>query len=286
MRIILSRKGFDSGYGSVPSPILPDGRAVSLPIPSKAGRPVRMCYSKELCLGDIVRDLTSGRLKGDELVHLDPDLEKSTLARKAGWRPAFGQVGAAQSHLSNQGVTTGDLFLFFGWFRHVEFVQSHWRYVPASFDFHSLYGWLQVGKVVEVDETAAQEIPLWLADHPHTVHKNRFVGQRNTIYVASDHLSFDQKCESLPGGGVFDHWSPTLKLTAEGQSKSVWSVPSWLEPNGDRPALTYHGSAARWSRHANGLNLQTVAKGQEFVFDTHFYPESTNWARQLIERHL
>lgn len=33
MRIIISRKGFDSKYGGVPSPILPDGRLLSLPIP-------------------------------------------------------------------------------------------------------------------------------------------------------------------------------------------------------------------------------------------------------------
>ena len=33
MKVILSRKGFDSSYGGYPSPILPDGRMVSLPIP-------------------------------------------------------------------------------------------------------------------------------------------------------------------------------------------------------------------------------------------------------------
>ncbi|MFC1955807.1 hypothetical protein ACFLWZ_04680 [Chloroflexota bacterium] len=34
MKVILSRKGFDSSYGGYPSPILPDGRLISLPIPS------------------------------------------------------------------------------------------------------------------------------------------------------------------------------------------------------------------------------------------------------------
>ena len=32
MKIILSRKGFDSQYGGYPSPVLPDGRMISLPI--------------------------------------------------------------------------------------------------------------------------------------------------------------------------------------------------------------------------------------------------------------
>ena len=35
MKIIFSRKGFDSVSGRVPSPILPDGRLLSLPIPDK-----------------------------------------------------------------------------------------------------------------------------------------------------------------------------------------------------------------------------------------------------------
>ena len=36
MKVILSRKGFDSGYGGMASPILPDGTLLSLPIPSKS----------------------------------------------------------------------------------------------------------------------------------------------------------------------------------------------------------------------------------------------------------
>ena len=34
MKLIFSRKGFDSSAGGIPSPILPDGRMISLPIPA------------------------------------------------------------------------------------------------------------------------------------------------------------------------------------------------------------------------------------------------------------
>jgi hypothetical protein len=37
VNIILSRKGFDSGYGGWASPIFPDGRILSLPIPASNG---------------------------------------------------------------------------------------------------------------------------------------------------------------------------------------------------------------------------------------------------------
>src|SRR5450756_2862886 len=37
VKVILSRKGFDSGYGGWASPILLDGRMLSLPIPASNG---------------------------------------------------------------------------------------------------------------------------------------------------------------------------------------------------------------------------------------------------------
>ena len=33
MRVILSRKGLDSGFGGLPSPVLPNGRILTIPIP-------------------------------------------------------------------------------------------------------------------------------------------------------------------------------------------------------------------------------------------------------------
>jgi len=33
MKVIFSRKGFDSEFGGYPSPILPNGQIISLPIP-------------------------------------------------------------------------------------------------------------------------------------------------------------------------------------------------------------------------------------------------------------
>lgn len=35
MKVILSRKGFDSANGGIVSPVFPDGRMLSFPIPSK-----------------------------------------------------------------------------------------------------------------------------------------------------------------------------------------------------------------------------------------------------------
>ena len=37
MKIIISRKGFDSKFGGTASPILPDGTMLSFPIPDEQG---------------------------------------------------------------------------------------------------------------------------------------------------------------------------------------------------------------------------------------------------------
>lgn len=43
MKVVLSRKGMDSRAGGIPSPILPDGMLLSLPIPNeKSGVPMTL----------------------------------------------------------------------------------------------------------------------------------------------------------------------------------------------------------------------------------------------------
>src|SRR5215831_15681942 len=101
MKIVFSRKGFDGAAGGVPSPII-DGRPISLPIPT---RKRSVTTYDDLGLGDIVEQLTRGKLTRRALCHHDPMFE--------GGHCAFGQTGAAQAHLCKNGVTVGDVFLFF-----------------------------------------------------------------------------------------------------------------------------------------------------------------------------
>jgi hypothetical protein len=137
MKIILSRKGFDSSYGGVASPIFPDGALLSLPIPDARG-PVTyqdLTWGQHQ-LGKVVAALTRGRIDFAAHAHLDPDLYSQICSRAPGWRPLFGQDGAAQSHLANQGVGVGDLFLFFGWFRAVEQPSGYYCFVKQAPDQH------------------------------------------------------------------------------------------------------------------------------------------------------
>lgn len=131
MKIILSRKGFDSQFGGYPSPILDDGSLISLPIPASEDVD-RYAYLK-LPNGngesyyDLLSQLTHRGIKvkkgkreplDRELTcYRDPDIYTQIIPRDNGWRGCFGQSKQAQSHLDSKQVDKGDLFLFFGWFR-------------------------------------------------------------------------------------------------------------------------------------------------------------------------
>ena len=131
MRLILSRKGFDSAAGGCPSPIFPDGSMIALPIPDKRS-PIRYGDLKwrGRNLGDVVSKLTRGTQRSDYRAHLDPDLREDICRQQAGWLPTLGQHRAAQGHLRNQGVGVGDLFLFWGVFRAVD-DELKWVHCPS-----------------------------------------------------------------------------------------------------------------------------------------------------------
>src|SRR5213082_135020 len=200
MKIILSRKGFDSSLGKVPSPIFPSSELCSLPIPeSNSNNSTRYEEIKlgERSLGAIVNDLTQGKIKGDARAHLDPDLNSGSIPRQENWKPVFGQAGAAESHLQNKGVKEGDVFVFYGWFRQVELVSGIYRYVSNAPDLHVIFGWLQVEQRLSVDSFS--EIPAWAHDHPH--YKARKYSRLDSMYISTSHLHLPRTEIHKPGAG-------------------------------------------------------------------------------------
>jgi hypothetical protein len=71
MKLILSRKAFDSAAGGVASPILDDGAMIPLPIPDKKS-PIRY-RDIEIAgenLGTVTADLTHDQIRPDFRAHL------------------------------------------------------------------------------------------------------------------------------------------------------------------------------------------------------------------------
>jgi hypothetical protein len=289
MKIILSRKGFDSQYGGRPSPIMPDGSLCSLTIPQKnkgedkgivEGTRYRDVRYHGESLGEVVETLTRERVQGGDATHLDPDLRSQSLERKPGWRPAFGQVGAAQSHLERQGVGPGDLFLFFGWFRQTVRLDGRLTYDAKAPNLHVIFGWLQIDKALK-PTVKKSDIPGWAGSHPHVTGAVRRL-DNNTLYVARQRLKLPGFRQKVPGGGAFERLSPPLRLTAEGEKRGIWRLPRWLYPEKGRPPLSYHGDIERWERDATGVCLQSVNRGQEFVLDCDGYPDAFAWLQDLF----
>ncbi len=286
LKIILSRKAFDSSpaNGRKPSPLLPDGKLVSLPIPEGNANPLAPRYQDLHAgghnLGRLVEDLTNGRVTGRDHAHLDPDLDADYLPRRpAGWRPDFGQVAAAESHLRRQGVSAGDIFLFFGWFREVARRNGRYQYVPGRPDLHVLFGWLQIGQRVRLGE--GEQPPPWAANHPHLYRPN-FPQNNNSLYLATPRLTIAGRDTDRPGAGRFTHFSPELCLTAPGPLRSNWRLPAWFYPGEGRPAISYHGRRERWTLEGDHVRLRTVGRGQEFVLDCQAFPEALDWLAGLL----
>lgn len=264
MKIILSRKGFDSSYGGQPSPILPDGTLLSIPIPSKneVYKYSHLNYHGKNYY-EIIKELKPrSKIKMDYTCHLDPDLRSSVLKRSANWKPIFGQADAAQGHLKKEEVKIGDIFLFFGWFRQTELINGKYAYKSGSPDLHMIYGYLQIGDIFSHD----QPFPNYSLHHPHAGNKFQDV-KSNCIYIAKDTLTLNT---NYPGSGNFK-FRNELKLTKDGMSRSKWELPDFFNDL----TISYHKKESFKPDY-----FQSAAKGQEFVIDAN--DDLIKWVMGLI----
>ena len=285
-KLILSRKGFDSGSSGCPSAVFLNGTMFSLPIPS-----VDREQFDNLQHGDIdIAGITNGHLNGRNRVHPDPDLNfetyryRKTRAAWQQWRGMVGQTGIAQGQLDKQGVGIGDVFLFFGLYRRVEETTHGWRFVRSAPELHVLWGWLQVDQKHRAADTGPNDIP-WARHHPHLFGGYR--GDQNTVYAASTKLGLvlTQAQRGTAGWGVFPKFDQRLVLTdPNGAGVSQWCLPRWFYPDGDKTPLTYHPDRRRWRHDEHHAYLQSVGRGQEFVLDLAHYPEAAGWLVDLVSR--
>lgn len=269
MKVILSRKGFDSENGGCASPILPDSTMISMPIPNEGEncKYTDLLFPDGRTYADVWQDLCPNTYHLDTC-HLDPDIRQNIRNNPNNWEPAFGQTSSFQTHLENNSVTVGDLFLFFGWFRQTEYKDGHLEYKKDAPDIQAIYGYLQVGKILTGLDV--RNLP-W---HPHSndtfIYDEQHLLTNNTIYVASPKLIIDGKDTGLPGSGTINY-SDNCVLTAPGKSRSRWKLNGVF---GEVP-LTYH-----YENKIKDGYFQSVPKGQEFVFDED--ARVTEWAKSIL----
>lgn len=268
MKIILSRKGFDSTAGGVANPILPDGTLLSLPIPAKYDE---LAYADLQYGGVSYSEILSQLKPRDKKIphwncHLDPDIRPDArISAIENWQAGFGQIGAFQTYLSNQGVTIGDLFLFFGWFRQTEgdLKQGSLRYVKGAPDLHVVYGYLQIGAIITDSQRLRQEY--WF--HPHGIEK-RASQRDNAIYLPAQTLSFKNQ---LPAYGMFK-FSEKRVLTKSECTRAIWQEVDALQP--ENICRNVKNSSKKGGLYYKGQWQELVLKENTI---------STDWARRLFD---
>lgn len=263
MKIILSRKGYDSSYGGGASPIMPNGDLLSIPIPSNEGErgiPYSEIYYGKRSYWEIMKEL--GLKAEQKLSHFDPDLIAGAYDRSEGWRGAFGQAGAALTHLKNNKVEPGDLFLFFGSFKRT-FERAGKLQFERDYERHIIFGYLKVGEILEPTE---KEDHTAFKDHPHVQNRDVY-HPRNLLYIANNEKDY----------GVFKY-RDELVLTRNGFSKSQWELPMAFDLKRGT-TISRHSERDIAIRDGKVL-LNSRGIGQDFVVEGN--PEVVEWAERII----
>lgn len=271
MRVIFSRKGFDSKAGGFPSLIFPDGTLYSIPIPSSNDRLTYADLPFEYeghPIHQILNDLTGKKIvnsksydcdysDGRQRCHFDP----MPISADGKDIIALGQVSSSEGHLRNQGVCVGDLFLFYGWYKPVIKVEGKWQYDYSQHDVHQIWAYMTIGERLEIDKREQKEGVLsrypWLKDHPHI--GGNYDG-RNCIYLSKD-------------GGFLDYADERcLTDTKEYRGRSTWRLPncfnqpeafSYLKNfslDGEEVVVSYRGYGQEFV-----LDLDNVTEGRESI---------------------
>lgn len=276
MKVILSRKGFDSANGGIMSPVFEDGTMLSFPIPGKDTEKDRIRYEElfygETCMQTILEALG---YRGEKHCHLDPDLVRDRRRPFIQeWIPAFGQINQSASYLKNHYIAEGDLFLFFGNFRHVKQNHGTYEYVRRTAEtedpylgnpLQAIWGYLQVGRVIT--EPEEQKKLFW---HPHACDKRIYQEKNNVIYTAGRQLSF---APELPGAGTFLYDKKRV-LTMPGKPKATWKYCKAYDTDNIE-------SNRKNSARETGQGIYYAGIWQELVLKEN--PISEEWAKSLFQ---
>lgn len=266
MRIILSRKGFDSTFGKMTNLIVNNKELVMIPIPEQ-------CSSKKLYKYEDLKNLSHDEqlekfikeeiLKrvDNEYCHADPDLVN--FHNEPNFKGVLGQVDTAQRHLKKNNVGKGDIFIFFGLFANASIVGN-----KLEIDFkskkHIIYGYLQVGEFY--DKSKFHEITKkeysGIRENPHLKDDFYKENETNTIYVASEKLTIGDQVTDYKGYGIFNY-NESLNLTIENEDinpnhlLTCWNLPSMFKGC----EITYHNKEKSQKPNC----FMSAKRGQEFI---------------------
>ena len=286
MKIIFSRKGFDSSAGGFPSLIFPNDTLYSVPIPGKLNLK-KYCELefkyKNYRIQDVLNDLTKKRIyingKSKQCdynncefsCHHDPYFIKTNQSNLI----ALGQVGIALKHLENQNVKKGDIFLFYGLFRKVIYKNNQWLYNENFKPIHLIFSYMKINEIYTINDYIDAKLLIekypFLTKHPHL--DKPFIEK----YKGKNKIFLGNECK------IFDfHTKRILSDIDNYDGASKWKLPiSFNFVN----SISYIKKIEIQNKHAY---LRHKGYGQEFVLNLEAIQSSQrkefeNYLRNIIE---
>lgn len=305
-RIILSRKGMDSGTSEKlgcdsNSYILPDGRMLSIPIPASESKVIyeklAFTYSGiKFTYNDLMKQIKPKHTC--RCCHLDPDLMPglNPNAYSKDWRPILGQAGNAAKHLEKNGVQAGDIFIFFGRYRFLKWDKqsesfsliqkrelrnldegrynyyNHWDNTNSknfylTNQFQAIFGYLIVAEKLQLNTDSNRKEALERFPwHPHVERLRQGKETDDILYIGE-----------RDHAGTFSYSSSRI-LTKESSGASKWTLLPWMRND-------WLASGGMTSHKCDDLQegfFQSRYRGQEFVMNPESNPKLRAWVKQIL----
>ncbi|RQW79624.1 MAG: hypothetical protein EHM79_20565 [Geobacter sp.] len=169
-------------------------------------------------------------------------------------RLVLGQAANAESHLQNQKIGIGDIFIFYGWFRKIEKIDGRWQYLPSSRNMHIIWGWMKISDALDVGTRSKREqykeIYSFLHSHPH------LADSPDSPYPSINRDYISEK------GGLLGYSDPRcLTDCINYRGRSTWRLPSYFN---QPQAFTF---LKNFAVEGDDVIITYRGYGQEFVLD-------------------
>ena len=293
MKVILSKKGFDSSYGQQSSIILPQKygyKMISFPIPetnsNNAGVPsenINYIFKDEkpFNLKDLFNQLditnkikfqekSKTRIFTENKFHLDPEVFITSEIRKKQNYAAFGQSGPAAGALLDKSdpLEKDDVFLFFGTFQRTFINNGKITYDDLMNPIHALWGYMIVDDIIHINKDMTNIDNKYIQKYPDIENHLHFINRANegdnNIIICGKRFgtfSYDEK----------------YRLTKPDYQKTCWSISDAFKKANMKYLITEKKDRIILDPKrilANGI-------GQEFVTSNFDEEEMKKWLKGL-----
>ena len=270
MKVVLSRKGVDSGNSKISSLIFNDKDFIVFPIKDEKSD---KSYGDIKLYDDLwqkiykIKDYET-EINPNKKCHLDPNIQ-NFLQNEENFIGMLGLNSNSITQFINNKIeiAIGDIFLFWGLFSKVKENNQNF-YIDNFFkNRHIIYGFLEVGDIIDTKQLTKEDRTNYenkypcLKNHPHWNLDNYKNKKNNIIYIAKQN-----------GYGMFKYNDELILSAPQSYNRSNWQI--------SQLANCKIQNMQSKSFDENG-RITINGHGQEFVLED---KNAEIWAKNLIQK--